>query len=154
MARAAERAGNGARFAATATVKEMIMLTRRGYVAQLAVAALLALTPVSATAGNTVSYAGTIRSVEGGSFVIQDVGPRTAASEMNPVYRKIVLTPSTTFLMAQRDWDGTTTFPGDYVEKVAKRSDLTDGDFVSVECRPTGDGCQAITLTIVQTGPA
>ena len=129
------------------------MLTRRGHIAQLAVAALLTLTAVPATAGDTVSYAGTIRSVESGSFVIQDVGPRTAKSEMNAVYRKVVLTPSTKLLMAQRDWDGTTTFAGDYVEKVAKRSDLTDGDFVSVECQPTGDACQAITLTIVQTGP-
>ena len=129
------------------------MATRRGQVAQWTVAALLALAPVPAMAGGALNYAGTVRSVESGSFVIQDVGPRPATGEMHATNRRIVLTPSTTFVMARRARDGASAFPGDYAVRPAERSDLAEGDFVSVECQPTGAECQAIKLTIVQTGP-
>jgi hypothetical protein len=114
-------------------------------------AALIGLATMAATAADTVSYAGTVSSVGGRSVVIRDMGPWAGTTEASVVSRTITVTPSTTFARAERAWDGTAAFPGDYAERPAARSDLTEGAFVAVECRPTGAGCQALKLTIVPT---
>jgi len=46
---------------------------------------------------------------------------------------------------------GAATFPGDYAERPAQRSDLKAGSFVSIECQPTREGCQTLKLTMVRT---
>ena len=131
------------------------MRIRLGKFFQLTVV-LFALGPLPASAGGAMTYAGTVSSIDGarGAFVLQDVGPWRGKSEANIVNRTIVLTPSTTFAVASRAWDGTSKFPGDYAESAAQRSDLKEGAFVAVECRPVGEGCRALKLTLIQTDRA
>jgi hypothetical protein len=119
---------------------------------QLTVAALLALGPLTASAGEVATYAGTVSSIDRarGAFVLQDVGPWLGKSDANIVNRTIVLTPSTALAVANRTWDSTSKFPGDYEESAAQLSDLKEGAFVAVECQPTGAACRALKLTVVQ----
>jgi hypothetical protein len=127
------------------------MRSRQGTIIALGIAAVIGLTTAAATAADTVSYAGTVSSVGSRSVVIRDMGPWTGNTEASAVNRTITVTPSTRFAMAERAWDGKAAFPGDYAERPAERSDLTEGAFVAVECQPTGSGCQALKFTIVPT---
>src|SRR5262245_46298512 len=101
-----------------------------------------------------VKYAGTIRSINDGTMVVEDVGPWHGGkpeTEITP--REIVLAPAATFVVAARVTDGTTAFPGDYAEVPARRSDLTPGAFVAVECQPTPSGCELLKVTMVPPQP-
>ena len=131
-------------------------MKRRGSMfARLTIAALLAFAPLPARAGDAVSYAGRVGSIDGtgASFVLKDVGPWRGETETNTVNRTIVLTPSTTFVVASRVWEGARGFPGDYEESPARPSDLKEGAFVAVECQPAGARCRALKLTLVETDP-
>jgi hypothetical protein len=123
--------------------------------ARLTATALLAVGPLPAGAGNGVSYAGTVSRIDGprGTFVLHDVGPWRGDRETSVVNRTIVLTPSTTFAVASRVWEGARGFPGDYEESPARRSDLKEGAFVAVECQPAGPSCRALKLTLIETDP-
>jgi hypothetical protein len=129
--------------------RSIVPLVERSII-PLVAAILLALTPLPAAAGNA-SYAGTVSAVGDESLVIRDTGPWMGPSNPNVVNRTIVLTPSTAFAVAERAWDGAKSFPGDYAERPATRADLTEGDFVAVECQQMGAGCRAQKLTIVRT---
>jgi hypothetical protein len=130
------------------------MSKRLAKIVQLMVVGLFTVGTLPASADRIAAYAGTVSSVDRarGSFVLQDVGPwRGGTPDPNITNRTIVVTPSTKFAMARRAADGTNKFPGDYEEVSAQPSVLREGAFVSVECQSTGEQCQALTLTVVQT---
>jgi hypothetical protein len=129
------------------------MRTTLGTIAQLTVAAALAVGPLPASAGGAVNYAGTISSVDRarGSLVVRDVGPWQGGSPAPVTPRTITLTPATRIAVASRTWEGTEKFPGDYQELPADLVDLTEGAFVAVECEPAGSSCRALKLTVVRT---
>ena len=124
-----------------------------GTIAQLTVAAVLAVGPLPASGGGVVSYAGTVGSLDRarGSLVLRDVGPWHGGTPAPVTPRTIVLTPSTRIAVATRTWEGTEKFPGDYEEMPAELVELTEGAFVTVECEPTGSSCRALKLTVVRT---
>jgi hypothetical protein len=130
------------------------MSKRLAKIVQLMVVGLFTVGTLPASADRIAAYAGTVSSVDRarGSFVLQDVGPwRGGTPDPNITNRTIVVTPSTKFAMARRAADGTNKFPGDYEEVSAQPSVLREGAFVSVACQSTGEQCQALTLTVVQT---
>jgi hypothetical protein len=130
------------------------MSKRLAKIVRLMVVGLFTVGTLPASADRIAAYAGTVSSVDRarGSFVLQDVGPwRGGTPDANITNRTIVVTPSTKFAMARRTADGTNKFPGDYEEVSAQPSVLKEGSFVSVECQSTGEQCQALKLTVVQT---
>src|SRR5262245_3531531 len=131
---------------------ERIVSLRLGRIVSVLAVAAFALGPLSAKAAATITYAGTVRSVDSarGSFMLEDVGPWHGGPDANITNRAIVLTSSTKLAMASRTWSSATKFPGDYEEIAARRTDLKEGAFVSVECQPTGESCRAVKLTVVQ----
>jgi hypothetical protein len=129
------------------------MRTFKGFLAVVIIGPMLTVAGL-ASGEQTVKYAGTIKSISNGTIVVEDVGPWHGGrpeTEITP--REIVLAPSATFVVASRAKDGTTTFPGDYTEVPAQRSDLKPGTFVAVECQPTPDGCQLLKVTMVPPQP-
>jgi hypothetical protein len=130
------------------------MSKRLAKIVRLMVVGLFTVGTLPASAGRIAAYAGTVSSVDRarGSFVLHDVGPwRGGTPDANITNRTIVVTPSTKFAMARRTADGTNKFPGDYEEVSAQPSVLKKGAFVSVACQSTGEQCQALKLTVVQT---
>jgi hypothetical protein len=127
-----------------------IMRSLRRRILTLTIVASLLTMAGLATGGQTVKYAGTIRLISDGSFVLDDVGPWRGGLEAEITPRAVVLAPSTNVVVASRAEDGTTTFPGDWKETPARPSDLKPGSFVSVECQPTREGCQGLKVTMVQ----
>jgi hypothetical protein len=130
---------------------------RRVTVALSLVAALSLLVALPVGAGDTPTYAGTIRSIDTArqAIVVEDVGPRMPGQPAPVTPRTVILTPSTEIFEARRSENPASGFAGDYEKKMTgDRSALTEGAFVSVKCAPSGDACRAVELTLIQTDRA
>jgi hypothetical protein len=113
-------------------------------------ASLLAVT--AAAGAQTVRYAGTVRTFDGSSLVLNGVGPGQENRVEAPITpRTIEVTPRTALFAVIRAEDARSGFAGDYRETRAVLADLTAGAFVSVQCQPEGQRCRAVKLTIVRT---
>lgn len=100
----------------------------------------------------TVRYAGTVRTFDGSSLVLDDVGPGQQNHVEAPIIpRTIAVTPQTAVFVTIRAEDANSGFPGDYRETRGALADLEVGAFVSVQCHPEGQRCRALKLTIVRT---
>jgi hypothetical protein len=129
---------------------------RRVTVALALVAALSLLVTLPVGAGDTLTYAGTIRSIDEArqAVVVEDVGPRMPGQPAPVTPRTVILTPSTEIFEARRSENPHSGFAGDYEKMTGNRSALTEGAFVSVKCAPSGDACRAVELTLIQTDRA
>ena len=100
-------------------------------------ALLLLLGLVGSAAGASVRHSGTIVEIDAGSgaLVIEEVGPwRVRNGTTEVIHRAIILTPSTHITGYVRV-NAPGRFEGDFIEVPFEITDLSRGDFVTVECQ-------------------
>jgi hypothetical protein len=116
----------------------------------IALASLLA--AAAPARAQAMRYAGIVRSFDGTSLVLDDVGPgQDKGLEVSITSRTIAVTPQTALFAAIRAEDAQSGFPGDFRETRAEIADLEAGAFVTVLCQPEGPRCRALKVTIVRT---
>jgi hypothetical protein len=127
-------------------------MTRCAAAVLLVTALVSLLAPAAAAPAQIVRYAGIVRSFDGTTLVLDDVGRGQDGSlEVAITSRAIAVTPRTELYVAIRAEDAQSGFPGDYRETRGDIADLDVGAFVAVRCQPEGQHCRALRLTIVRT---
>ncbi len=111
---------------------------------------LVLLSTAAADAARTIRHSGTVLSIDSQSrvMVVEEVGPwRLEHGKTVVARRTISLTPQTRFnLFMRADVPGD--YPGNFIEVALDRSDVSRGDFVTVDCVHKGRRLVALTVTV------
>jgi hypothetical protein len=105
-------------------------------VAALVLVGLVSIATLPVWAGTEVKYSGQILGIDpqSGALTIADVGPwRTVAGKTQIDQHRVTLTASTQYSVFMRV-NAPGRFPGEFVEVPLEVTDLSVGDFVTVEC--------------------
>jgi hypothetical protein len=100
-----------------------------------------------------VKHSGTIVAIDeaGGAIVLAEMGPWRAASEPAVLFHAFTVTEATEFAIVRRA-EHSAEFPGAWTEMVLVDWNISDGDFITVECTHEGRHMIAIKITVVDNG--
>jgi len=120
--------------------------------ALLGLSLVLAVGAVAPADAETVRFSGTVTEIDAaaGSMVVEEIGPWIQSRGAHVVSEHVVaLQPSTKFVVFIRV-DAPGRFAGDFVEVALEATDVSPGDFVTVEASREGDRLVAVTVTVAE----